>query len=309
MSATVTGTGLPVAGWKKNPLNANATTTTAAATTAATNASVGRAAGRRMGKRKPNVGCALGAPVTRANALSTSKGASGTASSVATERASSEASLNRAWHSAQPSRCAASAPTFASGSSTIRRSVPSVRCATAYLLAQRCLRAPQQSSYLSDADAERLRDLGVAESARAKDEHGCGFGRQSSESVAQPAAVLRDLGLLLGVEGLVLRLQRLRELALLPAPGASQAVERRVSSRTMQPRGRVLRSRRMQPVEVDEDLLRHVLGLMRIGEDAVGDPDDAGVFGREEGFEGLLVREALRDRGHPARTQIQAHHS
>src|SRR6266511_5321982 len=97
------------------------------------------------------------------------------------ECASSEMPWKRAWHSAQPARCAASAPAFASGSSTIRRSVPSVRCATGDLLAQRFLRAPQQSSDLTDSDTERLRDLGVAEPARAQDERGRGFGSHLAE--------------------------------------------------------------------------------------------------------------------------------
>jgi hypothetical protein len=45
----------------------------------------------------------------------------------------------------------------------------------------------------------------------------------------------------------------------------------------------------MQPVEVDEDLLRHVLRLMRVGEDAVGDADDTGVLGPEKRLERLVV--------------------
>ena len=45
----------------------------------------------------------------------------------------------------------------------------------------------------------------------------------------------------------------------------------------------------MEPVEVDEDLLRDVLGLLGIGQHAVGDTGDAGVFGFEERLERALL--------------------
>src|SRR6059058_100865 len=173
----------------------------------------------------------------RAKAASTSTRGSGTASSVAIACASSPTALNRAWHSPHVSRCDASTPTFASGSSNIRRSVPSLRCATGYLLAQRCFRAPQQSSYLTDADAERLRDLGVAEPARAKHEHSGGLGRHVPERFAHPPPVLIHFQLLLRVERPLAFLDGLRKLALLAAPSPAQAIQRGVSGGPVQPSG------------------------------------------------------------------------
>ena len=57
-------------------------------------------------------------------------------------------------------------------------------------------------------------------------------------------------------------------------------------------------------MEVDENVLRHVFRLVRIGENTVRYPDDASVFGYEKGLECLVVR--LR-RGHPARPEVHAH--
>src|SRR5436190_8961470 len=74
----------------------------------------------------------------------------------------------------------------------------------------------------------------------------------------------------------------------------------------MQPgRGVVCRGR-VQTVEVDEDLLGHVLRLVSVREDAVGDADDARVLGCEEGFERRLVSV---DGGHPARTDVHGHYT
>src|SRR6266571_4531161 len=75
---------------------------------------------------------------------------------------------------------------------------------------------------------------------------------------------------------------------------------------TMQPRRRVVRRGRVQAVEVDEDLLRHVLRLVPVGEDAVGDAHDACVLGCEESFERRLVSV---DGGHPARTDVHGHYT
>src|SRR2546430_4854484 len=274
MSATVTGTVLTVVGWKKRPPAANATTTSAAAATAATNANFsGRLVGPSIGSRKPKAGCDFRSLITCSNARPTSTRASGTASSVAIERASSDTTWKRPWHSVQSSRWAASAPERASGSSTIRRRVPSVRCATGDLLAQCGFCASQQSSDLSDCDAERLRDLGVAQPACAHCERGGGPRSQPAKRLSHLAAIFTDLELLLGVERVVASLQRLRRLALLPASGPSQAVEGGMGGGPMQPCGRVFRRRRVETVEIDEDFLGHVLRLMRIGEDAIRYPD------------------------------------
>src|ERR1700694_1439094 len=140
---------------------------------------------------------------------------------LATERASSEIDLKRVWQSAQPSRCATSSRRL-SGSSTIRRSVPSVRCATGDLLTQSVFRAPQHCSDLSDTYAECPGDLGVAEPARAQDQHRGRSGRQPGESFANPAPILIDLDLLLRVQRPVAFLGRLRDLTPVPASGASQ---------------------------------------------------------------------------------------
>src|SRR5438309_5512458 len=307
MSATVTGTVLTVVGWKNRPLAANATTTSAAAATAATNANLsGRFAGPMSGSRKPNAGFDFGSLITCSKARPTSTRASGTASSVAIECASSETYSKRVLHSAQPSRWAASSPARASGSSTIRRSFPSVRCATGDLLAQSCFRASQQSSNLSDADAQRLGDLRVTEPAGSHRECGRGFGGQPAECHAHLPPILIDLDLLLRVEGSLSFFEGLGHLSLLPAPRAAQPIERRVRRGSVQPRRRVLSRRRMQPVEVDEDFLRDVLRLVRIGEDAVGYPDDACVFGCEKVLERLVVRP---DDRHAARSEVHAHYS
>jgi hypothetical protein len=45
---------------------------------------------------------------------------------------------------------------------------------------------------------------------------------------------------------------------------------------------------------------------VHIGEDAVGDADDAAVLGREQGLESLRLRPGD---GHPARIEIHRHYS
>src|SRR5438445_2122733 len=305
MSATVTGTVLTVVGLKNAPLAANATTTRAAAATAATNANLkGRFAGPTSGSRNPEAGFDFGSLSTCSKARPTSTRVSATASSVAIERASSEMFSNRPLHSEQPSRWAAS-PARASGSSTIRRSVPSVRCATGDLLAQRCLSAPQQSSNLSDAYAQRLGNLRVTQSARPHRQRRCGFGGQLAECRTHMAPVLIHLELLLRVEGPLALPEGLGDLSPLPAPRAAQPVERRVRSGTVQPRRGGLRRRGVKPVEVDEDFLRHVLSLIRVGEDAVGDSHDACIFGCEKLLERFVVRPESRQ---AARPELHAHH-
>src|SRR5437660_428804 len=107
------------------------------------------------------------------------------------------------------------------------------------------------------------------------------FGGQLAECRTHVAPVLIHLELLLRVEGPLALLEGLGDLSPLPAPRAAQPVERRVRSGTVQPRRGVLCGRGVKPVEVDEDFLRHVLGLIRVGEDAVGDSHDACIFGCE----------------------------
>src|SRR5947209_17701912 len=109
----------------------------------------------------------------------------------------------------------------------MRRSTPSERSATGDLLAQRCLRAPQQSSDLSYAHAERPRDLGVAEPARPKHQNRRRLGSHPSEGLPQAAAVLLELGLLFGVERPLPFLHCLPQLTLLAPPPAAEAVQRR----------------------------------------------------------------------------------
>src|SRR5439155_4255329 len=76
---------------------------------------------------------------------------------------------------------------------------------------------------------------------------------------------------LLRIEGPLALLERLGNLALLSAPGPTQAVERGMRRSAMKPRRCVLCRRRVEPVEVDENVLRHVLRLVRIGQDAIRD--------------------------------------
>src|SRR5206468_416955 len=80
-----------------------------------------------------------------------------------------------------------------------------------------------------------------------------------------------------------------RKLALLTAPSPAQAIQRGVSGGPVQPSRCVVGRRGVQAVEIDENFLGHVLRLVRIGEDAVGDPDDAPIFGCEKGFERFVV--------------------
>ena len=120
------------------------------------------------------------------------------------------------------------------------------------------------------------------------------------------APVLIHLELLLRVEGPLALLEGLGDLSPLPAPRAAQPVERRVRSGTVQPRRGVLCGRGVKPVEVDEDFLRHVLGLIRVGEDAVGDSHDACIFGCEKLLERFVVRPESRQ---AARPEIHAHYS
>ena len=58
----------------------------------------------------------------------------------------------------------------------------------------------------------------------------------------------------------------------------------------MQPGGRELCAGRVEPVEVDEDLLGHVLGLVRISQDPVGYAGHPRVFTFEQRLEGLFAR-------------------
>src|SRR5438477_8026326 len=303
MSATVTGTGVTVFGVKVFESRAITPANRATPAIAAAKASTSGRAGRPMGSGKPKRGLAAGAANTRWNARGTSSGGSVTAKRLAMECASPAMLLKRAWHSAHSSRWTLSARAT-SGSSTIRRSVPSVRCATSDLLAQSCFRASQQSSNLSDTDAERLGDLGVAEAAGSQHEHRGRPGRHPAERRAQVPAILIELGLLLRVELAFALLLRMSDLPLLPAPRAAQPVQRSVRRGPMEPRGRVIGFRRVQPVEVDEDLLGHVLRFVRVGQNPVRDADDAGVFRCEEGLESGLFR---RGGGHPTGTQVHCH--
>src|SRR5579859_1704413 len=291
MSARVTGTGVTELGAKTTPPCATATTRRATATAAAARPmTIGREPGLATGRRKPNRGCASGAERTSWSARATLTPGSGTASRLEMARASFDTAWNRDSHSAQVSRWRASAPVLASGSSTIRRSVPSFRCATSDLLAQAFLRAPQQCPDLSDTDSERLRDLRVAEPAGSQHEDGGGFRRQTRQRLPHPATVLVELDLLLRIERAVALLDRLRDLAPLPAPRAAQPVQRRVGGRTVEPRRRVLGAGGVQPVEVDEDFLGHVLGFVRVRQHTVGDAHHARVFGGEQSVKRVVVR-------------------
>jgi len=60
----------------------------------------------------------------------------------------------------------------------------------------------------------------------------------------------------------------------------------------------------MQAVEVDEDFLRHVLGLVLVHEDPIRDSGHSRVFGSEKGFERLGVSTRRRHRSHP---EVHAH--
>ena len=64
----------------------------------------------------------------------------------------------------------------------------------------------------------------------------------------------------------------------------------------MQPRRRELRAGRVQPVEVDENLLGDVFGLVRVGQHPIGYTGDTRVFTFEQRFERLFARfhEVLR---------------
>src|SRR5207245_11113333 len=103
MSATVTGTGSTVFGWKSGKTLAKAVTTSARTTAAAaTPANIGREEGRRMGRLNPKRGFAAGAAFTRLNAEATSGSSSGADSMVATARAPSAIPAYRACQPAQP---------------------------------------------------------------------------------------------------------------------------------------------------------------------------------------------------------------
>src|SRR5579864_691048 len=237
MSATVTGTGCTVVGaYVLMPCAITVVISASAAIRAAKASTTGREPGRATGSLNPSRGCAAGADRTRSNARATSTCVSGTASSVAIERASSEKAFNRELHSGQASRCAPSEPARASGSSTILRSVPSLRCATSNLLAQCFLCAPQQSSNLSDTDAERLRDLGVAQAARAQDQRGRGLGGHPAQRLSQAPPVLVELSLHLRIQAPLGFLDRLGDLPALPAPVAPQPVQCGVGGGPVQPR-------------------------------------------------------------------------
>jgi len=90
-----------------------------------------------------------------------------------------------------------------------------------------------------------------------------------------------------------------RHLSALAPPGAPEAVERGVGRRAVEPRRRVLGAGRVKSVEVDEDLLCDVLGFLRVGQNPIGDPDDAPVLRREKGFERALVRRHASRPGGP----------
>ena len=77
-------------------------------------------------------------------------------------------------------------------------------------------------------------------------------------------------------------------LPLLATAPAAHAVERGVRRRPVQPGGGVLGLGRVQAVEVDEDLLRDILGLLGVAQDAVGDAGDAVVLGLEQSLERVL---------------------
>src|ERR1700674_4871033 len=305
MSAIVTGTGVSVCGVKVLPPSAIAVTRSAIAATAVAKASTtGRDPGRMTGSRNPSLGRAAGAVRTRLNADATSTFSSGAVIRLEMARASFDTVPYRAWHSAHVSRWRLSVPLSASGSSTIRRSVPSERCATCDLLAQTGFRAPQQCSDLTDTNAESLGDLRVAETAGAEHKHRRGLWCEAGERFADLAPILADLEELLWIENAIVFFGSLCHLSLLPASRSAQPVQRRVSCRAVQPSGGVLRARRMQAVEVDEDLLRHVFGLVLVHQDSVCNPGHSRVLGFEEGFERLVVSTRGRHRSH---SEIHAH--
>src|SRR5207248_6323583 len=64
-------------------------------------------------------------------------------------------------------------------------------------------------------------------------------------------------------------------------------VERAVGRSPVQPGTGVGRVRPVQPVKVDEDLLRHVLRLLAVGQHPVGDPDHLRVLVPEEALESV----------------------
>src|ERR1700674_2703920 len=305
MSAIVTGTGVSVCGVKVLPPSAMAVTRSAIAATAVAKArTTGRDPGRMTGSRNPNLGRAAGAVRTRLNADGTSTLSSGAVIRLEMARASFDTVPYRAWHSAQVSRWRLPAPLCASGSSTIRRSVPSDRCATCDLLAQSGFRAPQQSSNLTDTDAECPGDFRVAEAAGAEHEHRGGLWCETGERFADLAPILANLEELLWIENAIACFGSLSHLSLLPASRSAQPVQSRVRGRAVQPCRGVLSTGRMQAVEVDEDLLCHVLGLVLVQEDPVRNPGHPRVLGSEKGFERLVVSTRRRHRSH---SEIHAH--
>src|SRR5260370_759426 len=286
MPSIVRGTGVRVWGVRVWPPPAIAVTRSATAATAVAKArTTGRDRGRITGMRNPNLGRAAGDERTRLNADATSSLSSGAVIRLEIARASFDTVASRAWHSAQVSRWRLSAPLWASGSSTIRRSVPSDRCATCHLLAQTGFRAPQQCSDLTDTDAECLGDLRVAEAAGAENEHRRGLGREAGQRFADLAAILAHLEELPRIDRTIALFCRLGQLALLPAPRSTQPVQRGVGGRAVQPGGCVLGAGRMKAMEVDEDLLRHVLGLVLVHQDTVRDACPPPVLGSEKGLQ------------------------
>src|SRR5262245_3136982 len=70
-----------------------------------------------------------------------------------------------------------------------------------------------------------------------------------------------------------------------PRPGPDR-VQRRVCGRGVQPGRRVPRVGGVSRIEGDEDVLRHILGLVRVADDALRDTDHPGVLLPEDRLQG-----------------------
>ncbi len=154
-----------------------------------------------------------------------------------------------------------------------------------HLLPQRLLGASQACADLAGAHPEGGPHLHVAESAVAERQHGRRPSGEPGQRRAQQTSVLPLLRDLLRVERRRVVIPGLGPFAPLPPPPAAQPVERRVDRGAVQPCGGVGGVGPVPAVEVDEDLLGHVLGLGAIGEDAVGDGHHPAVLGEEEPIE------------------------
>jgi hypothetical protein len=158
-----------------------------------------------------------------------------------------------------------------------------------YLLAKRGLGAPQKRPYLSDPDPQGAGDLGVAEAAVAEDQDRRRLGREAPERLADLASGFVLFDQALGIRCLAgswfSRCGRLASLAPLPS---AKAVERGMDSCRVQPRWTERSVGGMAAMEVDEDLLGHVLSLVAVGEHPIGDGYDFCVLGPEEGLEGVF---------------------